>query len=1246
MYKQKSGTHYLPLRWAVLLACLILLAFGTWLVQQPRQAEAVPGINETINYQARLLSQTGAVVPDGTYNIRFKIYCGGDGVLGTVVDGDCTNGTQEDLLWTETRESGNKVTVKNGFFSVYLGSVTALNGNVNWNEDKLWLTIDIGGTGAPSYDGEMSPFTRFSSTPYSLNSKLLGGMASSEYVQLAKGLQADASTANASIAINKTGATANILDLQRAGNSVLLIDNGGTALLKNSTDSTTALRVQNAAGLTLLGVNTSTTPNLITNPSFEVNTTGWSGLGSGAIARVTTEQYHDDASLELTADASNEGAQFLYTFTAAQSYTLSLYLKAGTSSITDVQIGYTNNGGTVVNCLSGQIVVTTGWTRYTCTFTPSGTMTGSNIFVRRSTGNANKLYIDSVQLQTGAVATAFQLGLVQLNGVVNSPVAFKNQSDSTTALQVQNSAGTSLLSVDTLNTTVKINAGLTIGAQADQTAHNFASGCACLVNSAAGTFGGQAGRDAVTASVVYKGKLFVATRETDGAGVYRYDGGNTWTLVTFAAGEAVTADAANIDAYVMTIWNGRLVIGSQTGSTTGAVYTSTTADTTADSFTLLNATRGTFNQVNAPGVSDMIVWNGSLYIATQNTNLAEIVRYDGGTTFTQVTATDGKSVAETATDKDGFIFAVYNGMLISGSISGSTTAIVAAYQGNGTTWTHLHGTTGGGALGAETAYIDITGLAVYNGSLYVAASKTNLAAVYMYRTTTPVANVPGNFLRVTTTLGELAAADATNIDSIMLRTYNGNLYAGSQTTAAEGTAGLYRYSGAPNADWTLINSTRGTFGAQTSVNAISALQVLNGNLYVGTDDGAANVGSVYSWSETSQNSYVLRFDSGNENYGGISFVGDSQAIENNGRMGTFNFSNAISLSSGAFDYAEDYPTYDYTLEPGDIVAINPTKKEYVKKADDTDKPLGIYSANPGFRLQQTEEKKEGENWVPIALVGRVPVKVSTENGPIAPGDSLTMSSVPGVAMKAIKAGSVIGQAMEAYNGQGIVTVTIFVQTSSFNGVSLDAIPGLDSSEGDETDFSKRTLTYLMANPIAKDGGVGSEILTDRLTAGLEIITPRLVADTVTARSIKVEEDLSIGGSLVAANGFKVSGPSNFLNQSVFGGLAVFRNHVVFEKDLEFLGLPMFNNDTGGFAMIKAGEQKVEVRYRLPRPAKPVVNVNISNGHFLEYSVDGLNEKGFTILLKQPAPSDVEFSWTALQIKDAATQVSSSQPPIP
>ena len=57
-------------------------------------AQAAVGTNQTINYQGRLLTAGGAVVPDGTYNVQFKIYQDGAGTAA----GD-PGGT---LMWTES----------------------------------------------------------------------------------------------------------------------------------------------------------------------------------------------------------------------------------------------------------------------------------------------------------------------------------------------------------------------------------------------------------------------------------------------------------------------------------------------------------------------------------------------------------------------------------------------------------------------------------------------------------------------------------------------------------------------------------------------------------------------------------------------------------------------------------------------------------------------------------------------------------------------------------------------------------------------------------------------------------------------------------------------------------------------------------------------------------------------------------------------------------------------------------------
>lgn len=148
---------------------------------------AAPGTNQTISFQGRLLTSAGTPVPDGFYNIQFKIYQDGTGAsVGN------PGGT---LKWTESyinNGSQNGVKVANGYMSVSLGSVTPFGSSVDWNQDTLWLSMNIAGlsascstfnTGNCAADGEMAPMKRLTATPYSLNSAKLEGRGADGFIQ-------------------------------------------------------------------------------------------------------------------------------------------------------------------------------------------------------------------------------------------------------------------------------------------------------------------------------------------------------------------------------------------------------------------------------------------------------------------------------------------------------------------------------------------------------------------------------------------------------------------------------------------------------------------------------------------------------------------------------------------------------------------------------------------------------------------------------------------------------------------------------------------------------------------------------------------------------------------------------------------------------------------------------------------------------------------------------------------------------
>jgi hypothetical protein len=207
-------------------------------------SHALPSTDRTVSFQGRLTTSTGAVVPDGSYNIQFKIYQDGTGTAAGNPGGS--------LKWTETyiNNGGTSgVAVKDGFFSVDLGSVTPFGTNIDWNQGTLWLSMNVAGasTSCTSFgaspcvdDGEMLPMKRITAAPYAINSGQLEGKTADNFVQLAQGVQTDASSNTSSIFINKTS-TGNLIQLQSAATDVFTVGNAGDLTLGNNADKTISI---------------------------------------------------------------------------------------------------------------------------------------------------------------------------------------------------------------------------------------------------------------------------------------------------------------------------------------------------------------------------------------------------------------------------------------------------------------------------------------------------------------------------------------------------------------------------------------------------------------------------------------------------------------------------------------------------------------------------------------------------------------------------------------------------------------------------------------------------------------------------------------------------------------------------------------------------------------------------------------------------------------------------------------------
>jgi hypothetical protein len=155
--------------------------------------------------------------------------------------------------------------------------------------------------------------------------------------------------------------------------------------------------------------------NYITNPSFEINTTGWSAL-SGSLVRDTVEFYTGSASLAVTSSSATVGASaqfgisngYITPLIAGEgTYYLSAYVKlasgnaTATYSLRALQYEEISSSGTVANATFGaqSLSYTGNWVRLSGSFTKNA---GANYVIIRVQGPSaigEIFYVDSVMLE-------------------------------------------------------------------------------------------------------------------------------------------------------------------------------------------------------------------------------------------------------------------------------------------------------------------------------------------------------------------------------------------------------------------------------------------------------------------------------------------------------------------------------------------------------------------------------------------------------------------------------------------------------------------------------------------------------------------------------------------------------------------------------------------------------------------------------------------------------------------------------
>ncbi len=150
------------------------------------------------------------------------------------------------------------------------------------------------------------------------------------------------------------------------------------------------------------------TTNLITNPSFETNTTGWSTFGTGATFAQSTirSMFGTNSGYYQNGGISSAGRiQATLAVSASTAYAASIWIYTPNTNSGNAYLRIDNNGGSSLG-VQTENVQSDQWNRVVVNFTTPSDVT--SVFFRVYAGGvSNKYFVDGIQLEQKAYATPY-----------------------------------------------------------------------------------------------------------------------------------------------------------------------------------------------------------------------------------------------------------------------------------------------------------------------------------------------------------------------------------------------------------------------------------------------------------------------------------------------------------------------------------------------------------------------------------------------------------------------------------------------------------------------------------------------------------------------------------------------------------------------------------------------------------------------------------------------------------------------
>lgn len=236
--------------------------------------------------------------------------------------------------------------------------------------------------------------------------------------------------------------------------------------------------------------------------------------------------------------------------------------------------------------------------------------------------------------------------------------------------------------------------------------------------------------------------------------------------------------------------------------------------------------------------------------------------------------------------------------------------------------------------------------------------------------------------------------------------------------------------------------------------------------------------------------------------------------------GTTNSAGIQYYTNGIADFAEYLPKNPAeNIEFGSVVCLNAHGLVYPCRSKN-EVIVGITSESPAF----LGGKNLGTGSIAVGLTGQVLTRVSNLNGDIKPGDPLTSSSIPGVAVKAKTDGRIVGRAIKKFNSEdcpfdpsnnfGLINnssskicqgkIYVILNVSHYEQTIADKGEEIKNLVLKRTSEEYYELIDDTGNLIEKTGGFQNAIIAN-LTAGA------IKAREIAVDTINIKDNLTING---------------------------------------------------------------------------------------------------------------------------------------